>query len=399
MTDNTGTQVEALTYYPFGQTRTNVPGTPVNVAHKYTGKELDNATGLYFYEARYYDAILCRFISADTLVGNPKDPQDLNRYGYARNNPLKYTDPTGHFVEWVIAVAIVAGAVTAGIQSDWNPKAVVLGAVIAGASAAAGSAAGIYVSSSLGAGALAGGVIGGIAGGLTYATLNQLAGNKANWGPSIAYGGVAGGVAAGVGGAVSTFTDSQAVQAIVGAVAAGATRAGLGGGNIVKGALMSAAVAAVTTYLVVEYGTSPAEAQVKAQEDNASRALQTQQSDLGQRAGMFGAGPLIEYLGGYVLSSRIGLTLTEMLMADAGYLGYNRSTGLMQFEKAGGFGEANRLFDSFLAEGGTLLRSQESGLRVLQYGRDTFITVRPYSSGGFPTLDVHTPELIFKFRF
>jgi YD repeat-containing protein len=44
VTDSTGTQVQALTYYPFGQTRTNVPGSPVNVAHKYTGKELDNAT-------------------------------------------------------------------------------------------------------------------------------------------------------------------------------------------------------------------------------------------------------------------------------------------------------------------------------------------------------------------
>ncbi|MBI5854279.1 MAG: RHS repeat-associated core domain-containing protein [Nitrospirae bacterium] len=96
VTDSTGTQVQALTYYPFGQTRTNVPGTPVNVAHKYTGKELDNATGLYWYEWRTYDPVLARFTTPDTIVPNPRDPQDLNRYSYVGNNPLRYTDPTGH---------------------------------------------------------------------------------------------------------------------------------------------------------------------------------------------------------------------------------------------------------------------------------------------------------------
>ena len=96
ITDSTGAKVQALTYYPYGATRTNVPGTPVNVPYKYTGKELD-PTGLYYYEARYYDPALGRFISPDTIVSRPGDPQDLNRYAYARNNPLLYTDPTGHF--------------------------------------------------------------------------------------------------------------------------------------------------------------------------------------------------------------------------------------------------------------------------------------------------------------
>lgn len=68
----------------------------MNVAHKYTGKELDNATGLYWYEWRSYDPILARFTTPDTLVPNPRDPQDLNRYSYVGNNPLRYTDPTGH---------------------------------------------------------------------------------------------------------------------------------------------------------------------------------------------------------------------------------------------------------------------------------------------------------------
>jgi len=38
-----------------------------------------------------------RFISADTIVQDYTDPQSLNRYAYARNNPLRYRDPTGHY--------------------------------------------------------------------------------------------------------------------------------------------------------------------------------------------------------------------------------------------------------------------------------------------------------------
>ena len=37
-----------------------------------------------------------RFISPDTIVPEPGNPQALNRYSYTLNNPLKYTDPTGH---------------------------------------------------------------------------------------------------------------------------------------------------------------------------------------------------------------------------------------------------------------------------------------------------------------
>jgi len=51
---------------------------------------------LYDYGARFYDPALGRFISADTVVPGAGNPQALNRYAYVLNNPLKYTDPTGH---------------------------------------------------------------------------------------------------------------------------------------------------------------------------------------------------------------------------------------------------------------------------------------------------------------
>src|SRR4029079_14603729 len=97
ITDSTGVKIQAVTYYPYGNTRTNqsFTTTAVDVPYKYTGKELDN-TGLYYYEARYYDPALARFISPDTIVPNPRDPQNLNRYSFVGNNPLRYTDPTGH---------------------------------------------------------------------------------------------------------------------------------------------------------------------------------------------------------------------------------------------------------------------------------------------------------------
>ncbi|HMZ97187.1 MAG: FG-GAP-like repeat-containing protein [Nitrospira sp.] len=99
ITDSAGAKAQAVTYFPYGATRTNnSTATPaIDVPYKYTGKELDSSTNLYYYEARYYDPTLGRFLSADTLVPNPLDPQSLNRYSYVHNNPFKYTDPTGHF--------------------------------------------------------------------------------------------------------------------------------------------------------------------------------------------------------------------------------------------------------------------------------------------------------------
>jgi hypothetical protein len=47
--------------------------------------------------ARFYDPSLNRWISADTLVPDPNDPQSLNRYSWVGNNPLGYIDPSGHY--------------------------------------------------------------------------------------------------------------------------------------------------------------------------------------------------------------------------------------------------------------------------------------------------------------
>jgi RHS repeat-associated protein len=94
VTNAAGAKVEEVYYYPYGATRSNTGS--VNVKHKYTGQEEDAETGLYYYGARYYDPTIGRFISADTIVQAPGAPQTLNRFAYVGNNPVIYTDPSGH---------------------------------------------------------------------------------------------------------------------------------------------------------------------------------------------------------------------------------------------------------------------------------------------------------------
>ena len=80
---------------------------PLQTPYRYTGQRHETAILLYDYDARYYDMRRGRFVQPDTIVPNPGDPQSLNRYAYSNNNPLKYTDPTGHWAETVWDIANV----------------------------------------------------------------------------------------------------------------------------------------------------------------------------------------------------------------------------------------------------------------------------------------------------
>jgi RHS repeat-associated protein len=91
-----GTWSGELLYGPWGATRYSYGVTPTS--YRYTGQREEASIGLYYYGARWYDPLVGRFIQPDTLVPDPANPQSLNRYAYTLNNPLKYTDPTGHCV-------------------------------------------------------------------------------------------------------------------------------------------------------------------------------------------------------------------------------------------------------------------------------------------------------------
>jgi RHS repeat-associated protein len=96
MADSSGALSGSISYLYFGSTRTVTGTLPTD--KKFTGQRLDS-DGLYYYGARYYDAAIGRFISPDTTVQNPANPQTLNQYSYCLNNPLKFIDPSGHEVD------------------------------------------------------------------------------------------------------------------------------------------------------------------------------------------------------------------------------------------------------------------------------------------------------------
>jgi RHS repeat-associated protein len=66
---------------------------------RFTGQREQAEIGLYFYGSRYYDSYLNRWIQPDSIIPDPGKPIDLDLYAYARNNPLRYTDPNGHWTE------------------------------------------------------------------------------------------------------------------------------------------------------------------------------------------------------------------------------------------------------------------------------------------------------------
>jgi RHS repeat-associated protein len=95
MVSSAGSSLGTQDYAPFGQL---FNGSATSDPYKFTGKERDSESGNDYFGARYYGSSMGRFMSPDPLMATPErllDPQEWNMYGYARNNPLSITDPTG----------------------------------------------------------------------------------------------------------------------------------------------------------------------------------------------------------------------------------------------------------------------------------------------------------------
>jgi RHS repeat-associated protein len=69
-------------------------GTTQNV-YRYTGQQSDADSGLQYLRARYYEPATGRFITQDPKKGDMREPATYNQYIYCRNNPIRYTDPSG----------------------------------------------------------------------------------------------------------------------------------------------------------------------------------------------------------------------------------------------------------------------------------------------------------------
>ncbi len=88
---DTGEVISYEEYYSLGGTAYRSARTGLSKRYRFSGKERDDGTGLYYFGARYYASWIGRWISCDPrgMIDGP------NLYTYVRNNPIRYSDPTG----------------------------------------------------------------------------------------------------------------------------------------------------------------------------------------------------------------------------------------------------------------------------------------------------------------
>ncbi|MBI1936314.1 hypothetical protein HYS31_07810 [Candidatus Woesearchaeota archaeon] len=103
ITDEQGNVVEETFYAPYGE----IISGGQDSRYDYTGKEFDPITQEYDFGPRRYKPDWTMFTQPDPILPDPYDPQQLNRYSYARNNPYRYVDPSGHYIESAVDVGFI----------------------------------------------------------------------------------------------------------------------------------------------------------------------------------------------------------------------------------------------------------------------------------------------------
>jgi RHS repeat-associated protein len=193
--DDAGQIITYEEYYPFGSTSFQSVDSSREVParrYRYTGKERDEETGLYYHGARYYAPWLARWTAPDPA----EDTDGYNLYQYVHANPVRLTDPSG-LMSW--------GAV-AGIAA-----AVVVGTVVTVATAGlAGPIVGATAAAIIGA--AAGGAVGGGVGEAIEAHIDH---RESHIVQAMAVGAVVGAVTAGLGPAARALAKTPVGQALV----------------------------------------------------------------------------------------------------------------------------------------------------------------------------------------
>ncbi len=116
VTDYEGQKYEHMEYTPYGELWVEEVSEPVSkTPFRFTGKEMDEETGLYYYGARYMNPRTSLWISVDPAMDG------MNWYGYCAWNPVKYTDPTGLATDYAEKAAMEAmkadNACTAALEA------------------------------------------------------------------------------------------------------------------------------------------------------------------------------------------------------------------------------------------------------------------------------------------
>jgi hypothetical protein len=159
---------------------------------------------------RMYDPVVSRMLAPDNFVQTPDFSQNFNRYSYALNNPLMFTDPSGEFIiEAMMIGAFINAAIQTATGNVNNVGDFFLAAGIGAVSGAAGAGAGGVVANAVGTIGFAGGAItgaaGGFAGGFT-GTAGNAWGGGANFGQGLTQGFIGAGFGAVAGGLIGGVT-------------------------------------------------------------------------------------------------------------------------------------------------------------------------------------------------
>ncbi len=128
VTDDSGSVVTEQNFDPWGRQRnpstwtySNIPSIPNWLYRGYTGHEHLQEFDLINMNGRLYDPIVGRMLSPDNYIHG--GTQGLNRYSYAFNNPLKYTDPDGeHPVFVAVGISVASGLITNGVKNVSNGR-------------------------------------------------------------------------------------------------------------------------------------------------------------------------------------------------------------------------------------------------------------------------------------
>jgi len=210
--------VDTYRYAPFGGL---LAGGVSDNRFRFTGQWQEEATGLYYLRARWYDPATGRFLTRDPVPGLPSVPASLHPYVYALNNPVLYTDPGGEIVPLLLLGAAIGGGLAAfnyfqaqpcatlssALQDPGFLRAVLIGAGVGAVGGLVGFGIGAFGAGAFGGGlmgaVITGAVAGGAAGGVTEA-LTQVATygrvrNPQLVGAAMLSGVVSGGVLGGVG--------------------------------------------------------------------------------------------------------------------------------------------------------------------------------------------------------
>ena len=116
--DTNGNLVSKALYHPWGTTRYSQGTNPTDYA--YTGQMQEGE--IYFYNSRWYDPELGRFMQADTVVPMAfQGSQAFDRFAYVNNNPMKFTDPSGMWIDTLLDFTLIMYDLTQIHKDGWTP--------------------------------------------------------------------------------------------------------------------------------------------------------------------------------------------------------------------------------------------------------------------------------------